>query len=92
MSDEETVKRMQAGDRTHVRELDEIPQVVASPRDVAQDLGITPQLVYYYIRTGKVEALECLCGRTVVDTTAAKQALSKGQGSRGQDVEASSED
>lgn len=28
---------------------------------------VQPQLLYYYIRTGKLEVERCLCGRKVID-------------------------
>lgn len=43
-----------------------------SPRDYAKmrstpDSKIAPQMVYYYVRTGKLEMLRCVCGRKVVN-------------------------
>ncbi len=44
-----------------------------SPRDFAKSIGVAPQLVYYYIRTGKIEATTCLCGRKVIEVEQARQ-------------------
>lgn len=38
-----------------------------SPREFAKLIGVAPQMVYYYIRTGKIELEYCICGRKVVD-------------------------
>lgn len=29
--------------------------------------GMRPQLLYYYIRTGRIEQEDCVCGRRVID-------------------------
>lgn len=81
-SADELVSRMAQDERTYVLDLEDIPQVLMSPRDFATSQGMSPQLVYYYIRSGKVEPLECLCGRTVLDAGAAQQALQKAKGAR----------
>jgi hypothetical protein len=44
-----------------------------SPREFAQLIGVQPQLVYYYIRQGKIEAMPCICGRKVVNVAAARE-------------------
>lgn len=51
-----------------------------SPREFAQLMGISPQLVYYYIRRNKIEKEVCICGRPVVDVAAAKEALAEKKG------------
>lgn len=49
-----------------------------SPREYAKLRGMAPQLVYYYIRTGKIEKQRCICGRPVVRVQAADEATGKG--------------
>lgn len=47
--------------------------------------GLQPQLVYYYIRTGKIKQETCICGRKVIDIKAADEFFAskdkKGEGS-----------
>ena len=50
-----------------------------SPRDYGKLRGISPQLVYYHIRQGKVKKETCLCGRSVIDVDLADQFFKKGQ-------------
>lgn len=54
-------------------ELDELSDArLLTPRDFAKLYGCEPQLVYYYIRRGKIEIERCDCGRkcvVVVDAT-----------------------
>lgn len=38
-----------------------------TPREYAKMKGVAPQLVYYYIRTNKIELEYCICGRRVID-------------------------
>lgn len=45
--------------------------VKLSPREYALLRGKKPQLVYYYIRKGKLELEQCICGRNVIDVEAA---------------------
>lgn len=37
-----------------------------TPREYAKARSVTPQLVYYYLRTGKLVPDECMCGRRVI--------------------------
>lgn len=37
------------------------------PRDFAKVIGVAPQLVYYYIRNGRIESQQCLCGNKVIN-------------------------
>lgn len=46
-----------------------------TPRDFAKEVGVAPQLVYYHIRQGHIEVVECECGRKVIDVEAAKAAF-----------------
>lgn len=46
-----------------------------SPREFAQLVGMSPQLVYYHIRRGKLEKETCICGRPVVDVERSRAAL-----------------
>lgn len=39
--------------------------------EYARKRGLQAQLVYYYIRTGKLPDEDCICGRRVVDVKAA---------------------
>lgn len=38
-----------------------------SPREYAQLRGLSPQLVYYYIRKNSIPVEHCICGRKVID-------------------------
>lgn len=38
-----------------------------SPREYGKLRGISPQLVYYYIRNKKIDLEPCICGRKVID-------------------------
>jgi hypothetical protein len=42
-----------------------------TPRDFAKVIGVQPQLVYYYIRTKKLDVVVCQCGRKCVNVEAA---------------------
>jgi hypothetical protein len=42
-----------------------------TPREYAKLNGLNPQLVYYYIRTKKIEVEHCKCGRKVIHIEAA---------------------
>lgn len=42
-----------------------------SPREYALLRGKKPQIVYYYIRRGKIKMEQCICGRNVIDVEAA---------------------
>jgi hypothetical protein len=46
-----------------------------TPIEYGRLRGIKPQLVYYYIRNGKIELEWCICGRRVVDVEASDKAL-----------------
>jgi hypothetical protein len=35
--------------------------------------GLSPQLVYYYIRGGKIKQEKCICGRWVIDIISAEE-------------------
>lgn len=55
-------------------ELDELSDApLLSPRDFAKLIGVAPQLVYYYIRTQKIDTVRCNCGRKTVNVEAAKK-------------------
>jgi hypothetical protein len=41
--------------------------------DYARKRKMQPQLVYYYIRTGKLADEVCICGRKVIDIKAADE-------------------
>lgn len=54
-------------------ELDELGDArLLTPRDFAKLIGVAPQLVYYYIRTNKLEVERCDCGRKCVIVADAK--------------------
>lgn len=59
-----------------------------TPRDFAKLQGVSPQLVYYYIRTGKIESQQCLCGRKVIDKEQARQVFD----ARGQEISKAADD
>jgi hypothetical protein len=42
-----------------------------SPREYALLRGKKPQLIYYYIRHGKLKKEQCICGRSVIDVAEA---------------------
>lgn len=46
-----------------------------TPVEYARMRGIAPQLVYYYIRSGRLEKEQCICGRGVIDVESADQVL-----------------
>jgi len=55
-------------------ELDELSDATKlTPRDFAKLIGRAPQLVYYYIRTNKIDVEICQCGRKVIDVKQAKE-------------------
>lgn len=41
-----------------------------SPREYARLRGKKPQLIYYYIRTKRLQLEQCICGRNVIDVEA----------------------
>lgn len=38
-----------------------------TPRDYAKKHGFEPQILYYYLRTGRLKKHYCDCGRPVID-------------------------
>jgi hypothetical protein len=38
---------------------------------------VQPQLVYYYLRTGKIKEEICICGRKVIDVQSADEYFAK---------------
>lgn len=42
-----------------------------SPREYGKLRGISPQLVYYYIRNKQLDIELCICGRKVIDVVLA---------------------
>lgn len=79
------IKEMEQGDRFTLSEwlderygvksiddLDVTPEFI-SPRDYGLRRGIQPQRVYYYIRTGKVKSINCICHRHVIDVAQADE-------------------
>lgn len=63
-----------------------------SPIEFAKERGMAPQMVYYYIRQGTIEPLECLCGRHVIDAEQANKALKAKQKAQGRKLDTSSDD
>jgi hypothetical protein len=53
-----------------------------TPREYAKARGMNPQLVYYYIRTGKLKDERCQCGRRVLHVQTADQVLQTKAASR----------
>jgi hypothetical protein len=45
--------------------------------EYARAKGEQPQLLYYYIRTGKIEVERCICGRKVIDVKSADAFLAE---------------
>jgi hypothetical protein len=61
-------------------ELDDLDGVTKlSPRDYGKLRGISPQLVYYHIREGRIDKERCECGRSVIDVDKADQHFKKGK-------------
>lgn len=48
-----------------------------SPIDYGKARSIAPQRVYAAIKSGKLEKLQCQCGRTVIDVAAADKHFTK---------------
>jgi hypothetical protein len=48
-----------------------------SVREYAKFKDMAPQLVYYYIRTGKLKEEVCICGRKVLDVKLADELFAK---------------
>jgi hypothetical protein len=55
--------------RIHQDELEDqaAHQSKMTPTDYARARRMQAQLVYYYIRTGKIKDETCICGRRVID-------------------------
>jgi hypothetical protein len=69
-------------------ELDELEEQVRevgklTPREYARLRGVAPQMVYYYIRTKRLELEYCVCGRRVVDVVKADAVFSAKKKDRG---------
>jgi hypothetical protein len=61
-------------------ELDDLDGVTKmSPRDYGKLRGISPQLVYYHIREGRIDKERCECGRSVIDVDRADAHFKKGK-------------
>jgi hypothetical protein len=65
---------------------DEQDATKLSPREYGLSHGIKPQLVYYYIRKGKLTLETCICGRHVIDVATADEFF-KGRDGDGQNEE-----
>jgi hypothetical protein len=77
-------------------ELDEIQDQAdevgkLTPREYAKLRGMSPQLVYYYIRNKVVTEERCVCGRRVVDVKAADEALAAQTRKRGSGLDTRSD-
>lgn len=57
-----------------------------TPREYAKLRGMSPQLVYYYIRTKKIQDERCKCGRRVIAVRAADEAIQTQKNQRGGDL------
>jgi predicted site-specific integrase-resolvase len=55
-----------------------------TPREFAQLIGVAPQMVYYYIRNGRINVERCICGRKVIDVETAKAVFAKTTEARGE--------
>jgi predicted site-specific integrase-resolvase len=44
-------------------------------REYAQARNVAPQMVYYYIKRGKITPHTCTCGRKVIDVEEADKVL-----------------
>ena len=84
---EDLVQRMQEDERESIYDLvDESHSQggmgfygleLMTPKEYALANDMVPQQVYYYIRRGVVKAVECLCGRTVIERNQADAALAE---------------
>lgn len=54
-----------------------------TPREYAKLKGMSPQLVYYYIRNKVIETEQCRCGRTILSVVQADEALAEKARQRG---------
>ena len=72
-------ENMQALKSTTVEELQEQAEEVGflTPREFAKLRGVHAQQVYTWIRKGWIESEKCKCGRTIVNTAKAVEALDK---------------
>lgn len=98
-NNDELIAKMQKDERTYVLDIEFDKDGMGlhglelmSPRDYSKVRGTSPQSIYYYIRTGVIEPLECLCGRHVIDAFQADQALEARQKARGQRLDTSGVD
>ncbi|HVI76686.1 MAG TPA: hypothetical protein VM715_00680 [Candidatus Acidoferrum sp.] len=67
MNTDELIEQMQKD------ELEDAP--LLSVIDAARFFGLKPQILYYYIRTGKLETETCNCGRKCVRREVVQQLL-----------------
>lgn len=66
MNSDEVIAMMEEDDLKDKAELAKM-----TPREYAKLKRVEPQIIYYYIRTGKIKDEQCICGRRVVDVQSA---------------------
>lgn len=74
MSDEE--RRVSGNTDDLIRQMKEdelLDATKLSVREYALSRGMQPQLVHYYIGTGRLEIERCVCGRKVLDVKLADE-------------------
>lgn len=63
-----------------------------TPRDYAKLRNMTPQLVYYYLRTNILESERCSCGRRTLRVALADEALQTHKSTRRQVLDTRSDE
>jgi len=58
-------------------ELAEDGRTKMSVVEYARAKGKQPQLLYYYVRTGRIKVESCVCGRKVIDVVSANEFLAE---------------
>lgn len=59
--------------------------VKMSVREYAKFKKMQPQLIYYYLRTGKIKEEACICGRKVIDVASADEFFAKAEAKKRSD-------
>ena len=93
MFDKEYVEILEANLARELAHKDLAEQVFVAgkltPREFATWMDTSPQMIYYYIRTGTLKLEYCNCGRKVLDVDQSTEALQARKKDRGKRLEAS---
>jgi hypothetical protein len=54
-----------------------------TPREYARLRGLTPQIIYYYIRNNVLKLEMCVCGRKVIDVADTDEILTRRKDGKG---------